>query len=317
MSKVRKFVVRQLQLGMLQDIVTVLLAIGLLYGFSVLCIVIVRDSIARGDSLLFSSNYPIILVIGGFFLSYYASSELFKLNLTMQTDVKSWIRFDVALKVLGFSSCEELYNFAKAKKIKLYISDSTIIESANIEIRGRVYSLMSSLIHSYGDISRYVDDRRAFFDKDEFDSAVNDLLTYFQVAERPEQTVEHQTLREAISSLISEKADLNAMLGEISGDLSAAKARAGKAELAKRKEQAFTKVAVRVAARLGRVCAKGGKVTRAQIQQEIDNVLAYEKDLHDLYNEYGDASKRFAERVRDGLPPEIVKGAGKPKNSPL
>jgi hypothetical protein len=72
-----------------------------------------------------------------------------------------------------------------------------------------------------------------------------------------------------------------------------------------------------VAARLGRVCAAGGKVTRAQIQQEIENVLAYEDDLHDIYKQFGAASKRFAERVRDGLPPEIVTGAGTPKNSPL
>lgn len=317
MNQLREWVLRQLRLGRLQELFSMLLAMLLLYSFSTLCVVLVHDSISRGNSIFYTSNLPIILVVGGFVLSSAVSIRAFKLKLTANSIIDCGIRFDIAKDILKFKSDEEMVEFAKSQHINVYVASSEITEATTPDINGKLDSLVFSFFDLQKHLFRCISEQRVFFKKSEFDTAVNKFMSSFHVTESDGTSQSVKSLPEAVSNLLSAKGQLDLRLDDTIGNCSMANSRLSKAEKGKRREQQLTNLAIRVAARLGKSHSGQRAFTTSQVQQVLDDVLTYEEEFQKLTGVAGAIPKGFAGRVRKWLPPEMKSRSGRPKTSKI
>jgi len=312
MKNMREWAFEPFRLGRLQEAFAVTIALFVMFTFSFACTYIMQLKINSGASINEIFSIPLMFIVAGFAFANLISVNLFRLAITMYSDVDSAIRFDAGRTLLNVKSTDDMLTFIKKHKIAVYISKDALESEFPTNVKGKYFPLFHDVLQNKDYILKYISKNRVFFKKSDFDLST----------ERNQNTTQEDTnnvskgieaIKDRNNALILENAKISSELKEEKRLHGLAKNREDTARERKQIDLKLFQLAVRVSARLGMNHSNGMKLTKSQVATMIANTLNHD-DAFIGFRESAEAeSKAFAKRVRDGLPSEMVNTSGAPK----
>jgi hypothetical protein len=257
-------------------------------------------------------SIPLMFIVAGLAFAKYISVNVFRLAITIYSDVDFGIRFDAGVKLLNITSTDDMLSLIQKHKIGIYISRDELESEFLTNVKGKYNHLFYEIMQSKDYILKYISKNRVFFKKSDFEFAT---AAYQNIPQEYSSNVSKDidAIRDNNNALILDNAKISSELKEEKRLHCLAKNREDTARERKSIDLKLFQLAVCVAARLGMNHSKGIKLTKTQVRVMIANTLNRDDEFVGLRESAEAESKAFAKRVRDGLPSEMVNTSGAPK----
>lgn len=321
MNKCREWVLQQLRLGKVQELLTMMTTLAIVYFFSTLCVLVVRYSISNGFGMLTTVSYAVSIISIGSIFFYYLPIHSAKLNLTLATQIDSAIRFDSARDLIKMTKNSDMLEFAKRKKLQVYTSNESLQYGVSENVKGKIDTLFLTPFDNSSKMYELIGQQRLLLNNTDFSiiSAAYIESINGNLAAGIDQSLNESQAR--INDLVKENTNLIATIKETETSLHTADMRNKKAVLDKKVERLRSVLTAFAAFQLGKSYVYGNEYTHDDIEKVLAQALLDDAERKDdakykeLKRKQGTAPDDLVDRVWEGLPSEMRNQGGRRKGS--